>query len=36
MASATWPGHTSGKIAGQLVRIQLDNLGIDYIDRRPA
>jgi zinc protease len=25
---------TSGKIAGQLVQIQLDNLGIDYIDRR--
>jgi zinc protease len=25
---------TSAKIAGQLVQIQLDNLGIDYIDRR--
>jgi zinc protease len=25
---------TSSKIAGQLVQIQLDNLGIDYIDRR--
>ncbi len=25
---------TSGKIASQLLRIQLDNLGIDYIDRR--
>jgi zinc protease len=25
---------TSGKIAGQLLQIQLDNLGIDYIDRR--
>jgi zinc protease len=25
---------TSTKIAGQLVQIQLDNLGIDYIDRR--
>ena len=25
---------TSTKIAGQLVRIQLDDLGIDYIDRR--
>lgn len=25
---------TSGKIAGQLVAIQLDDLGIDYIDRR--
>lgn len=25
---------TSGKIASQLVQIQLDNLGIDYIDRR--
>ena len=27
---------TSGKIAGQLVQIQLDNLGIDYIDRRSS
>ncbi|MGH8735309.1 MAG: M16 family metallopeptidase, partial [Burkholderiales bacterium] len=27
---------TSAKIAGQLVQIQLDNLGIDYIQRRPA
>jgi zinc protease len=27
---------TSAKIAGQLVQIQLDNLGIDYIDRRGA
>jgi zinc protease len=25
---------TSGRIAAQLVQIQLDNLGIDYIDRR--
>lgn len=25
---------TSGKIAGQLLQIQLDNLGIDFIDRR--
>jgi zinc protease len=25
---------TSSKIAGQLVQIQIDNLGIDYIDRR--
>ena len=25
---------TSGKIAGQLLEIQLENLGIDYIDRR--
>ncbi len=25
---------TSAKVAGQLVQIQLDNLGIDYIDRR--
>ena len=25
---------TSGKIAGQLVQMQLDDLGIDYIDRR--
>ena len=25
---------TSGKIAGQLVQIQLDGLPIDYIDRR--
>ena len=25
---------TSGKIAGQLVQIQLDGLGVDYIDRR--
>lgn len=25
---------TSGKIAGQLLEIQLDDLGIDYIDRR--
>ncbi len=27
---------TSAKIASQLVQIQLDNLGIDYIDRRGA
>jgi zinc protease len=27
---------TSGKIASQLVQMQLDNLGIDYIDRRIA
>ena len=27
---------TSTKIASQLVNMQLDNLGIDYIDRRPA
>ena len=27
---------TSTKIANQLVQIQLDNLGIDYIDRRAA
>ena len=27
---------TSAKIAGQLVQIQLDELGIDYIDRRSA
>jgi zinc protease len=27
---------TSGKIAGQLTQIQLDNLGIDYIQRRGA
>ncbi len=27
---------TSTKIAGQLVQIQLDNLGIDYIERRGA
>jgi zinc protease len=27
---------TSAKIAGQLVQIQLDNLGIDYIDRRSS
>jgi zinc protease len=26
---------TSGKVAGLLVQLQLDNLGIDYIDRRP-
>jgi zinc protease len=25
---------TSGKIAGQLVQMQIDNLGIDYIDKR--
>ncbi|HEV3372042.1 MAG TPA: insulinase family protein, partial [Xanthobacteraceae bacterium] len=25
---------TSAKVAGQLVQMQLDNLGIDYIDRR--
>jgi zinc protease len=25
---------TSAKIAGQLVQIQIDDLGIDYIDRR--
>jgi zinc protease len=25
---------TSGKIAGQLLEIQLDNLGVDYIDKR--
>ena len=27
---------TSSKIAAQLVQMQLDNLGIDYIERRPA
>jgi len=27
---------TSGKVAGQLLEIQLENLGIDYIDRRNA
>ena len=27
---------TSAKIAAQLVQIQIDNLGIDYIDRRPS
>jgi zinc protease len=27
---------TSTKISNQLVSMQLDNLGIDYIDRRPA
>jgi zinc protease len=27
---------TSSKIASQLVQMQLDNLGIDYFDRRPA
>jgi zinc protease len=27
---------TSAKVAGQLVQIQLDNLGIDYIDRRSS
>ena len=27
---------TSAKIAGALVQYQLDNLGIDYIDRRNA
>jgi zinc protease len=27
---------TSTKIAGQLVQMQVDNLGIDYIERRPA
>ena len=27
---------TSGKIAAQLTQIQLDNLGIDYMDRRGA
>ncbi len=27
---------TSTKVAGQLVQIQLDNLGIDYIDRRAS
>lgn len=27
---------TSSKIAGQLVQIQLDNLGIDYMDRRSS
>jgi zinc protease len=26
---------TSGKVAGLLVQLQLDNLGIDYISRRP-
>ena len=26
---------TSGKVAGLLVQLQLDNLGIDYIERRP-
>jgi zinc protease len=27
---------TSNRIAGQLVQMQLDDLGIDYIERRPA
>jgi zinc protease len=27
---------TSGKIAAQLVQMQIDNLGIDYMDRRSA
>ncbi len=27
---------TSGKVAGQLLEIQMENLGIDYIDRRNA
>jgi zinc protease len=27
---------TSSKVANQLVNMQLDNLGIDYIERRPA
>jgi zinc protease len=27
---------TSNRIASQLVRMQIDNLGIDYIERRPA
>jgi zinc protease len=27
---------TSNRIAGQLVQLQLDNLGIDYIERRPG
>jgi zinc protease len=27
---------TSAKVAGQLVQMQLDNLGIDYIDRRSS
>ena len=27
---------TSGKVAGQLLQIQIDQLGIDYIDRRNA
>ena len=27
---------TSGKIAAQLTQIQIDNLGIDYIQRRGA
>ena len=27
---------TSSKIANQLVMMQIDNLGIDYIDRQPA
>jgi zinc protease len=27
---------TSGKIAGQILQIQLDNLGIDYPERRNA
>jgi zinc protease len=27
---------TSNRIAGQLVQMQLDNLGIDYIERRPG
>ena len=27
---------TSNRIASQLVQMQLDNLGIDYIERRPA
>ena len=27
---------TSSKVAGQLLQIQLDELGIDYVDRRNA
>jgi len=27
---------TSPKVAGQLIQIQLDKLGIDYIDRRAS
>src|SRR5260370_42018242 len=27
---------TSNRIAAQLVQMQLDNLGIDYIERRPG
>jgi zinc protease len=27
---------TSNRIAGQLIQMQIDNLGIDYVERRPA